>query len=188
MPWMPLGWVGASGATTAATFELISTTVLASTTTSVTFSITGAQQAAYKHLQLRATTRTDRASQTSDRLYVQFNSDSGSNYYAHNLWGDGSTVQSGNGWGGLGTSIILEGGSFGAAATSGFFVASVTDILDAFSTSKYKVLRSLNGAPSSRVQLNSGNWNNTAAVSSITLSAIGSFVTGSRFSLYGVRA
>lgn len=186
--WMPLGWVSASGnGGSTASFELISTTVLAATTSSVTFSLTAAQQAAYKHLQLRSTTRTDRAGQTSDRVYVQFNSDTGSNYYAHNLWGDGTSALSGNGWGGLGTSIIVEGGSFGAAASANLFVPNVMDILDGFSTSKNKVIRGLGGAPSSRVQLVSGSWNSTSAVSSITLTAIGSFVAGSRFSLYGVR-
>jgi hypothetical protein len=171
-----------------ASYELISTTVLASTATSVTFSLTAPQQAAYKHLQLRVASRSTDSQQYSDVL-MRFNSDSASNYDWHYLSGGGSSVTSG--YSGSVTGIFGARSAGNTAVASNFGVG-VVDILDAQSTSKYKTTRALSGEVDSgytQVLMTSGLWLNTAAISSISLviSQGGSFVTGSRFSLYGVR-
>jgi hypothetical protein len=119
-------------------------------------------------------------------LTIQFNGDTGVNYYMHGLYGTGSSVGS---YGFSGSSIFL--GSFPAAnGTGSVFTGCVADILDPFEA-KNKVVRSLAGAHWSQpaVSLRSGIWVNTAAVTSITLvDATSNLVTGSRFSLYGIKA
>jgi hypothetical protein len=178
---IPLGILSGAVAS-AASYELISTQVLASTAASVTFSLTAGQQAAYKHLQLRMTAKTTSAEQW---LWVQFNGDTGSNYSYHTLRGNGSTVAS--------SSQASQTSSLFVLAGSNQFSGVVMDILDSFSTTKNKVHRTLGGyAPDGSAQeitLNSGGWFSTAAISSITLSMTGSqsYAIGSRFSLYGVR-
>jgi hypothetical protein len=181
------GWRG-NGAV--GVYELISTIVLASNATSVTFSITGAQQAAYKHLQIRAVGRTTDAQAYAD-LYARFNNDSATNYGWHYISGVGSGTPS-SGWASSQTGIFV-GRVTGNTATGSNFASSVTDIIDAFSSSKNKVTRMLGGeVDSSYYQslMTSGLWLNTAAISSITLFSNqgGNLITGSRFSLYGVRA
>jgi hypothetical protein len=180
MPWMPLGWVGASGAVSGGpTFELISTTLVGSAVASVSFTLTSAQQAAYKHLQLRLTGQPVANGAT---MWVQFNGDNASNYNHHYLYGNGSTVTSGNGATANG---VLVGGVSGFGNT--IFMDAVMDILDVQSTSKNKTTRCLSGS-STEIDLASGLWRSTAAISSLTVYFTGTNVnTNSRFSLYGVR-
>jgi hypothetical protein len=185
---MPLGWVGASGGVSASTFELIQTQVLASTATSVVFNISAAQQAAYKHLQLRIVTRAQDAVGIGNGG-IRFNSDTGNNYSWHQLLGDGSTATSGA----TPTTSFIGQLDQGASVTASSFAVNVTDILDAFNTSKNKTTRTLAGAANASggnlVRLSSGAWYNTAAISSITFiaSTATNIVVGSRFSLYGVQ-
>lgn len=178
---------GGGGGTPA--YELISTTALGSTTSSVTFTLTAGQQATYKHLELRWTSRTDRGN-NSDRLYLKLNGDTGNNMFTHQFFGNGSSVSSGAGFGVPIDVMFVEGGSIGGTATGNAFAGGVLSITDAFSTTKNKTIRSHYGAHESsgqRVEITSGGWFQTAAVSTITLSAIGSFVSGTRFSLYGIK-
>jgi len=182
MPWMPLGWVGASGATTAATYELISTTLVGSAVSSVTFNITAAQQAAYKHLQVRLVAQTSTSSET---IVMQFNSDTTTNYRSHRLVGTGSTVNSADY--GAQTKLIV---CADIPTTTNAYAGAVIDILDAFSTTKNKTIRSLTGysASGTTIFLLGGAWFSTSAISSITLPAsAGNIAANSRFSLYGVR-
>ena len=82
-------------------------------------------------------------------------------------------------------------------STAGAFGASIIDIYDFASTTKTTTARSLFGrigatnTASNKVGINSGMWNNTAAVTSISfgLPTVGfvNYVAGSRFSLIGIR-
>jgi hypothetical protein len=79
----------------------------------------------------------------------------------------------------------------GATQTAGSFGGAVVDILDPFNTLKYTTVRFLDGQTGSfrRVSLNSGLWKNTDSITSITVVDLyGSFVSGSRISLYGLKA
>jgi hypothetical protein len=76
--------------------------------------------------------------------------------------------------------------------TANSFGAAVLDVLDPYSTTKNKTLRCLQGVRAGTgpaIELRSGFWNNTASITSIvfTPETSGSFVSGSRFSLYGIR-
>jgi hypothetical protein len=167
----------------AGSYDLIESVVLGSTTASVTFSSLATYASTYKHLQIRMSVRTSR-SDAGDNIRVQFNSDTGSNYRFHLLFGNGSSVASATG-----TNTFIETyRAAGNTATANEFGASVVDILDAFSTSKNTVTRGLGGLTSDPgIFLSSGLWLNTASLTSITLSSGSSFLTNSRFSLYGLK-
>jgi hypothetical protein len=144
----------------------------------------------YQHLQIRYLARTARANQ-EDNIQLRFNSDSGNNYAAHVLYGDGATAGAFSD----GSSITFNTRSVVAAAssTSGVFGVGVLDILDYSNTSKYKTVRSLNGYDNNgagQVRLSSGLWMNTAAITGVTIvSAISANLSEySSFALYGIKA
>jgi hypothetical protein len=84
-----------------------------------------------------------------------------------------------------------------ANAGTNVFGAAIVDILDFASTNKNKTIKSFHGLTGgasglgdlNAVHLSSGLFLSTNAVSSITIFPnTGNFVTGSRFSVYGVTA
>lgn len=177
----------AGGGGAAADYELISTTVLGSDTPSVTFSGLGTSGAAYKHLQLRVTARSSNGA-VGDSLGLRFNGDTATNYAEKVLYGNGSSAASGSGTSQTFMSAMtIAGNSAGAY----IFGAGVIDILDFSQTTKNKILRSISGNQAQPfIQSRSGGWYSGSAVTSITLfSANGAtnLLTGSRFSLYGLK-
>ena len=186
---IPFGVLSAAGAGgVVGTYELIETQILGSSQSSITFSNLGTYSSTYKHLQIRLTARGSNNA-TWEINEMRFNGDSGANYANHLLRGGGSTVSSSGGGGG--TSIGFE--TVGNTAPSGAFAAVIIDILDAYSTTKNKTTRTIWGrhnASDNAITLTSGLWQNTNAISSIVLTDGGgarSFLTGSRFSIYGIR-
>lgn len=180
---IPLGILDSAGAP--GTFELIQTQLVSSgSPTSITFN---SIPATYKHLQVRLTVRGAVAS-TATAFSYQFNGDTASNYSSHFLQGDGSSVGSGS----YLSSTILVQDMPAATGTAGSFMTAIIDILDYANTSKYKTSRSLSGrlANQTMVRMNSGNWRNTAAITSINFydfSASSAFAVGTRISLYGIK-
>ena len=187
----PLGILsaaGAGGVAAAGSYELISTEILTGNQASVTFSSLGTYSSTYKNLQIRYVARTNRAS-VFDSGRLKFNGDTGANFTDHGLFGTGSSVGS---YAQLNaTTGINFGNAPGANAAANVFGAGVMDILDAYSTTKFKVTRLLDGVSSSSpaITLNSGLWRSTASVTDIQLFPnVGTnWVTGSRFSLYGIK-
>ena len=179
-----LGIFSAAGAGgVAGDYELISSTILGSNTASVTFSGLGTYASTYKHLQIRMVSKTSDASSLG--VLTRFNSDTGSNYSWHVLLGNGSAVSSAAG---TSTTFMYGGIQPRSVDTANAFGASVIDILDSYSTSKNKTIRSLSGVIGSRIDLYSGNWRNTSSLTTIDIiSENGSFITASRFSLYGIK-
>lgn len=117
-------------------------------------------------------------------LYMQLNSDTGSNYARHYLNGNGSTTGAG---GNSSFTNMFVGTTANATSTFG---ASIIDVLDYANTNKYKTSRALSGADangSGFVQFMSGLWMNTAAVSTITITGDSNFDQYSSFALYGVK-
>lgn len=163
--------------------DFLEEVVLTSSAASVTFSgLDSYATAGYKHLQIRYVIRSDWGA-TSSQNNITFNSDTGSNYAYHLLIGSGSSVSS---LGYTSRSFIYGGIGTGANSATGAFGTGVIDILD-FSATKNTTVRTLNGANDiNRIGLDSGLWINTSAVTSATLTSIqGSYIAGSRFSLYG---
>ena len=182
-----------SGAGASADYELISTSVLGSNQTSVTFTDSGAWTP-YKHLQIRYVARST-VSNTADNLTLRFNGDtSGTSYSTHLLYGDGSSAASAafNSGNGARSFIYVASAITAASALTYNFAPGVVDILDFASTSKNTTTRALGGymdsnIASRRVGLFSGLWINTAAVTSISVGNSADFLAGSRFSLYGLK-
>jgi hypothetical protein len=186
---IPLGVLAVAGAGAAGgggSFDLLETTLLGSDTASVTFSGLGSYSA-YKHLQIRATTRlSPNSTLVGSRL--RMNADSGNNYSEHILYGQAGSVTSGATT--SQTSITAFTTANSAPANS--FAGQVIDILDFSNTNKNTTIRHLYGALVAggvdTIALQSGAWLNTAAVTSISFTAAsGNYLTGSRFSLYGIK-
>jgi hypothetical protein len=181
---IPLGILASSGGAVAGSYELISTTVLTGTQASVTFDVS-TLASTYKHLQIRFTGRNN-GSGGGSTLSIRLNSDSGSNYSRHQLYGTSSSVGSGAT---TSTTSAWTGFTNGTDNASTIFNAGIVDLLDIFSTSKNKTLRSFSGEPtSSYVLFRSSAWLSTSVVTSIALiPESGSLVSGSRFSIYGIK-
>ena len=159
-------------------FESISTTTLSVAASSVTFS---SIPATYTHLQIRYIARAT----VDDNTSVRFNGDTASNYSNHYLYGQGASVAS---------AAILSSFFYIdiLTASSTTYNAAIVDILDYANTNKYKTARAIAGIDlngSGNVWLASGNWRNTAAITSITLFlSNGNYQQYSSFALYGVKA
>lgn len=185
---IPFGVFSAAGAGGggggASSYELIESNVLGSNAASVTFS---SIPSTYKHLQLRIVARGAIAS-SYEQLNMRFNSDTGTNYSWHWIYGDGSSVTSSTN--GPNQSEMRIGQTAGNTTTANTFSAEIVDVLDYANASKYKTIKTLSGKPTTNnfIELNSGNWRSTSAVTSVTLFASGgNLLTGSRFSLYGIK-
>ena len=159
-------------------YESIATTTLSGGQTTVTFS---SIPATFKHLQIRATFRMS----ASDNFMGRFNSDTGSNYTTHYMYGSGS------GPGAYGSTGNIMNMAY--TDTTDNQVVWIADILDYASTNKYKTVRRLNGYDangSGFIYLGSHLWRNqTDAISTITFSINGaaSFNNYSHFALYGIK-
>jgi hypothetical protein len=186
MSLIPFGFWAASGAGGGAgAFDLLETTTLTSSASSVTFSGLGAYSD-YKHLQIRSVAR-DSGVTTNVWTKLVFNNDTSANYTAHLLYGDGSAVTSDGYTGFTWAGAAMHPGASNTNAWGG----AVIDILDFSSSNKNKTVRGLSGWEGSaidRIMLASGLWLSTSAITQIAIvSGHTSFLAGSRFSLYGVK-
>jgi hypothetical protein len=185
---IPLGILSSAGINLGA-YELIETQVLGTAASSITFSGLASYIDTYEHLQIRVVAKTNYSvgSAWADSLAVRFNGDTASNYSSHMILADGATVTSSAGTTATSMAFTLIAGN----QTSTIFGPAIIDITDAFNTTKNKTLKSVNGTYSTGFQtrLVSGAWRNTASLTSIGLTSINAanFVTGSRFSLYGIK-
>jgi hypothetical protein len=187
---IPLGFLAGSGGVEG-DYELIESVILTTTESSVTFSSLGSYSSTYKHLQLRSAPKSNSSAASGlgwVRLNGSFNGNTtDSNYSIH--------ILNSNPGGSPQVESIAETSSrkgFGVAArTNENFSVNITDILDAFSSTKNTTSRTFSGTPSStsRVQIMSHLFNNTASITSVTLTTEdgSSFIAGSRFSLYGIK-
>ena len=184
---MPILGIYASSmqpALNASSFESIATvTVGAGGSSSITFS---SIPSTYKHLEIRGI---GRIASGAEAVLMQFNSDTGNNYAIHYLMGNGSAASAG-----ASTTRSSMGLFWGMGIPSGAstFGAAVVSVLDYANTNKYKTIRSLDGYDANgtgAIELASGLWQSTSAVSSITLTPNSSavFQQYSSFALYGIK-
>jgi hypothetical protein len=138
----------------------------------------------WKHLQIRFFVKPN----ASFHLGMQFNSDTASNYSRHRLWGSGSSPL--NVEGSANTSYMEAMYiNYNDSTTTG---AGIIDVLDYANTSKYKTIRNLHGSDfngGGRLEINSGNWRSTSAVTSIKFYTTGSETMNqyTQFALYGIK-
>jgi len=168
-----------------AAFEPIQTVTTSASQTTVSFT---SIPSTYKHLQLRIHARSNRTSGDSIAV-LRFNSDSGTNYNNHRLYGNGATV---NADGNTNESrvLALTINDLGAATASSS--PYIVDIHDYASTTKNKTVKSIGGKDNNNsdgyIFLQSGAWRNTAAITTIELvEVISTFNNGSVISLYGIK-
>jgi len=149
----------------------------------------------YTHLQLRWIAQSSRATYADDDFNIRFNSDSGSNYAWHNMWGNGAGA-----FAGASTSqtlIVCRNGA-GSTAISTTMGVGVLDILDYTSTNKYKTTRFLGGDDvngtvagyGGNAVLASGLWMNSAnAISSISITngSATNWTALTSIALYGIK-
>ena len=166
-------------------FESIATATGTGSSGTITFS---SIPSTYVALQLRFIGRVTNAD-TADNLFLQFNSDTASNYSWHYLEGDGGTATAG---GSANQSKILCGRVAAANATSGIVGGAIIDIHNYASTTQNKTVRSFTGIDrngSGNIRLDSGNWRNTSAVTSIQITngSATNFTTDTAIALYGIK-
>ncbi len=159
-------------------FESITTITGTGSSGTITFS---GIPSTYKHLQIRFIAR----GSTDAVSYVRFNSDTGTNYSDHMLYGGGTSASALNDVNNTRMAQLRH------SDTSSIVGGGVVDILDYANTSKYKTMRALTGCDfngSGIVMMTSGNWRSTSAISSITIFVDGgNYSTDSTFALYGIK-
>lgn len=168
-------------------YELIERiTVGSGGSSSVTFS---SIPQTYRHLQLRAAAKTNR-SDNQDIICMRYNSDTGSNYAYHILYGNGSSAGADSN---TSTGTPWSGIIAGQTDAANMFGAVITDILDYARTDRYKTMRSLNGtdqnSTAGRIYFSSNLWQSTSAISTLTVTPVygTSFSQYSNFALYGIK-
>ncbi len=188
---IPFGILSAAGVSAAPTgsYDLISTTILGSATSSVTFSSLGTYSSTYKHLQLRLSSRVNSTEVNGSYLTLRFNGDGTSIYDNHLLFGTRSSVGS-NGLASY-PEIYLQRTTNLNSNTALAYGVCVVDILDTYSSTKNKTVRYLgaSGVPTGfwPITLGSGLWRSTSSVTSITIAADNTMLAGTRLSLYGIK-
>lgn len=187
IPFGILSAAGAGGGAVAGSYDLIETSIISgSSTSSVTFSSLGTYSSTYKHLQLRLTVRTNRPINQDDSIRIRYNGDTATNYSFHALRGASGSVASF-----AGTSVdygYLNDYTAASGTPTGNFTAFVIDLLDPYSTTKFKTTRTLTGSSNiAHIALVSNLWRSTSSLTSIELYSGSTFNAGTRFSLYGIK-
>lgn len=166
-----------------ATYENIATTTLGSNQTTVSFtSISGS----FTDLILVCNARSATAS-LSDTYLMTFNGDTANNYSRTRLLGTGSAASSGNRT--SAPNIDFEGMA-GANAASDVFQIAKVQIQNYSNTTTNKTTLIRGDDSNNYVLATVGLWRSTSAITSISLatSSGAQFVTGSTFTLYGIKA
>jgi hypothetical protein len=183
-----LGFWAAAGGPSQFDYELIATSFGTGSATSVFFDNI---PQIYKHLQLRAVTRTAVGAQTDTIFAYNFNNNTNNtNSATHRLYGSGGSIFSSASTGNY--SSIL-GFTPGSSATADAYGAVILDVLDYTSTTKNKTLRSfygMTGPTNPEVGLHSNlpvSVLGTNAITSMQILFNGNITSPSRFSIYGIR-
>jgi hypothetical protein len=165
--------------------SIATTTVGAGGATTITFS---SIPATYQHLQIRVLARTNRSAGV-DIMSMRMNGDTGNNYSDHLLYGDGASLSTDRNttYGKINIQRVASDN-----LSANIFSPFTIDILDYANNNKNKTVRYLGGYDangSGRMVFGSGLWQNTAAITSITLEGLeytSNYNQYSSFALYGI--
>lgn len=158
------------------TYELIDSQVLSTSAASVTFS---SIPATYRDLVLVVDIIPTAA---YERVYVRFNSDTGSNYNGVYARGNGTTATSGSG---TDTSII----NANITALIGEKTLLKLEVLDYSATDKHKTALARANNADYATDMGAYRWANTSAITAVEVfTTVISYAAGSTFYLYGVAA
>lgn len=172
--------VTGSGGASLSSYESIATATASGSVSTLSFS---SIPSGFKHLQIRGMGN----DLTGNTPRLRINSDSGTNYAFHRLYGDGATAAAS---GSATQSFINLGVQIGTTSNQMWVV--VFDILDYGSTSKYKTVRSFSGMDnngSGQVAIYSGLWQSTSAITALEIYDSGgtNFTSNTTFALYGIK-
>ena len=166
------------------TYEAIAQFTLTGTANPVTF--TSIPQT-YTDLVIVQTARDDYAD-ISDGTVIRFNGDSGSNYSMTQLRGNGSSA----------TSTRYSSETYlrfpndvvaGATSASGTVGVAIYQIMNYSNTTTYKTTLARANVAGSGTNAVVGLWRSTAAITQVSfIGYSGSYVTGSTFTLFGIKA
>jgi hypothetical protein len=173
------------------TYEPIATQTLSSAASSVTFS---SIPSTYTDLMLISFAQ-GQASGGDNRLVLQFNGDTASNYSSTYLFGNGTTALSSRDTNRSQVDNATQLADLGSSSFSPF----IHHIMNYANTTTYKtILQRGNDAGDSTVgyrQVGTGVslWRSTSAITSIVIKGLGGnnatgFSTGSTFTIYGIKA
>lgn len=143
----------------------------------------------FTHLQVRLFVRP--TSSSNGPVFMQLNSDTGSNYSRHATRGltDGATPYVYSSGQASQTSFYFNGFNIYSAG-SNYPTVAIIDILDYKDTNKYKTVRTLaglNNSTSGEVGLYSGVWLNTNAITTIKLFDNVNYGQYTHAALYGIK-
>jgi hypothetical protein len=158
------------------TYTTIATTTLGSGATSVTFS---SISSAYTDLILICNGNTA----ANANNYLQFNSDTGSNYSATRLSGDGSAASSARNT--SQTQILLDGFGYWTSTYEG---NKIIHIMNYSNTTTNKTVLTRANTASKGTDAIVGLWRSTAAINAIKFNSDSTIQAGSTFTLYGVKS
>lgn len=165
----------------ASTYTPIATNTLSSATTTVTFSsIAGT----YTDIVIVANLK---MGASTYQPILRFNSDTGSNYSSTTIWGDGSSSGSSRHTNQNG--IYANPGA--GVGTAGQFEPWIINVQNYSNTTTYKTTIARFNNAQSVSNAGVGLWRNTAAITTISLTAesgSNDFQTGSVFTIYGIKA
>jgi hypothetical protein len=181
---------GAGGASVPGDYELISTTLLASATSDVTFSSLNALSTDFRHLQFRYSVRSTHNSGV-DYMYLRANGQTvSSNYRDFWIRATGSNINTNRDYS-LGNGALITTFPI-STETENRFAAGQSQVMEAFSTTKQKSFLSMAGWASGSNREVYQSWQiftATTALDSVTFrTTLGNFAINSRFSIYGLRA
>ena len=118
-------------------------------------------------------------------IYVQLNSDTGSNYSTTDIWGDGTSAASGR----TTSATFIRILGRGVGAPTNLNNNSITSFMNYSNTTTFKTMLNRSNVPSTGTGATVGLWRNTAAISSLTItSESGNLQSGSTFTLYGIKS
>jgi hypothetical protein len=161
-----------------ATYEPIATQTLGSAAASITFSSIAAS---WTDLRVVIVATAD----TATRNQITFNSDSGSNYSRTYLFGNGSATSTGTN--SNGTLITADAGSISTTIPQLISINLFSYAGSTYKSILWDAANDNNG--SGNVYTGVGLWRNTAAITSITLTAGGNnYAIGTKATLYGIKA
>jgi len=123
-------------------------------------------------------------------MQLTVNSDTGANYGYHRLYGNGVSAASD---GSSSTTNIDPGYSALGTDLADVYAVWIIDIHDYASTTKNKTFRIFTGKNRNTtnsdniIQLGSGLWRSTSAITSITITAATTQASSTSFALYGIK-
>jgi hypothetical protein len=176
-----------SGGVEETTFELIDSTVVgAGGVSQIVFS---SIPSTYKHLRIMGSVRTEQSGTGGSALLIQFNGDTGSNYWNHRLYMN-ATTKATDGSSSAG-SLPQIGNGASDGLDSNLWIPNLIDIVD-YRSSVHKNLRSWSGgdwnSTAGYLMYNDVLWTNTAAITSIRLfHDTNDLGVNTTMSLYGMR-